>query len=176
MQPEDREITEHKDIFKMEKEQTNINQFIQWIGRDNYDALVKNGEIQRDILFKKLPFADLVPVVRIVAMSGHSDRETDHFFMMTALYQECYDDALIYGLHTFRSRLPELGSLKISQIMDYRQHPHRPLKMELTFVPETTVMGYFHSYAAKGTFYEWLPSCMWFQLNTSEENKRCSAK
>lgn len=148
-----------------------MERFIQLVGQNNYDKLVENGKIQKDNFKNELPFADLVPVVRIIC-PYQKDRGYKHendFCLLTEVNGEAYNDAAVYGLHTFRTGFPEIGILMIQDIVEFRGYNNITFQLDEEFKPEKTLREYLNYYSFR---LNGLPRTLWHHINKKEEVKK----
>ena len=151
-----------------------MQRFIELVGRENYDKLVENGRSQKGRLEKSLPFCDLVPVVRIVCpYQKDGYKHENDFCLFTTIEGEIYNDAAVYGLHTFRTGFPEIGILMIQDIVEFRGYRDIALQLDKVFKPETTLKGYLNHYNFR---LNGLPRTLWHHINKEEELKKYHQK
>ena len=148
-----------------------MKNFIELVGKENYDKLVHNRKIQEGKYENGVPFSDHAPVVRIVCpYEKEMFKDENDFCLLSEVSDGCNaEDVFGYGICTFTNGFPKIGLIKIADIMAFKGYRNTALTVDKDFKPETTIGGYLSRYETNGVYRNrHIPLYSWREILTEE--------
>jgi hypothetical protein len=145
-----------------------MKKFIEYIGYDHYKKLEQNEMMRQEMLQYRHNFDELEPVVKLTGQHKHLalGKPSRDYCLIAALREDEEGEGIIYCLHTFRSGIPEMSGLLLSDVLALMKNGR--LVVDHGFKSEDTLEGY----AKNPALLDVLPREEWHRVNSLEERRK----
>ena len=147
-----------------------MKKFIEFIGYDHYEKLKQNEILRQEMLNYRHLFYEIEPVVKLIGQYKHIafGKPSQDYCLIAALREDEEGEGMLSCLHNFRTGLPEMGFLLISDVLHFMGNENARLVVDHSFKSEDTLEGY----AKYPALLDVLPREEWHRVNSLEERRK----